>query len=919
MNGKLLKPYDPKETEDRIYKLWEESGFFNPDVCVEKGVTDKDADYFSIVLPPPNATGILHIGHSAMLAIEDIMVRFNRMRGKKTLWIPGTDHAAIATQSKVEKILQKEKINKHDLGREKFLERVEEFVEKNRGTILHQIRKMGSSVDWSREAFTLDEKRSLAVKTAFKRMYDEGLIYRGYRIVNWDPRGQTVISDDEVEHVERKGKLYTFRYSRDFPFPIATTRPETKVGDTAVAVHPDDKRYKKYVGKKYEVEFAGVPLKLRIVADLAVDPEFGTGAVGVTPAHSIADAEIAERHDLPTLKVINEYARMNVEASELKDKKVLEARCIIVEWLKKEKLLEKEEEIDQSISVAGRSGGTIEPLPKLQWFVDVNKKFKVESSKLKGIKGGQEVSLKELMMHVVKEGLIKIIPERFEKTYFHWIENLRDWNISRQIWYGHRIPVWYDKDNNVHLPKEQKIIFVRHGESEANVKEIIAGHSDSPLTEKGRRGAKELAKNLKDKNISKIISSGLSRSKETAEIISKELDVKVTQWDELHEIDSGKIEGTPDDPQKTELERMIKENTGESFEGLEKRARQVIKKLNELDENGDVLVVGHDTFTSILFVIYDGIPKEGFIKYRKKWKNLREKPREIILLKDPEKKDLEQDPDTLDTWFSSGLWTFSTLGWPQETEDLTTYHPTTILETGYDIIFFWVARMILMSTYLLGDIPFETVYLHGMILDKHGKKMDKSRPETAIDPLDMISNYGADAIRISLIIGTGPGNDIKLSEDKIRGYKHFSNKIWNATRFVLENVEDADLDQKPTLTKKDKSWLKELDNKVKEVTKDIEEYKFYLAGEKLYHYFWHTFADVIIEESKKILNEGTNEEKKSAQYTLYTILTTLLKMLHPFMPFITEEIWQILINADKKPINTDKELLMVEKWPTDSL
>lgn len=907
MNGKLLKPYDPKATEDRIYALWEESGFFNPDVCVEKGVTDKDADYFSIVLPPPNATGILHIGHSAMLAIEDIMVRFNRMKGKKTLWIPGTDHAAIATQAKVEKLLQKEKLSKHDLGREKFLERVEEFVEKNRGTILHQIRKMGSSVDWSREAFTLDEKRSLAVKTAFKQMYEEGLIYRGYRIVNWDPKGQTTVSDDEVEHIERKAKLYTFKYSKDFPIPIATTRPETKVGDTAVAVHPKDKRYKEYIDKEYDVLFAGVKLKIRIVGDEAVDPEFGTGAVGVTPAHSVADSEIAERHNLPMVQVINEYARMEVEAPELKGKKTIEAREIIVEWLKKEGLLEKEEEIDQSISVAERSGGTIEPLPKLQWFIDVNKRFKIKESRLKNIKAGQEVTLKELMLTVVRSGQIKIIPERFDKTYFHWIENLRDWNISRQIWYGHRVPVWYDKDNNVHLPKEQKIIFVRHGQSEANAQGIVAGHTDSPLTEQGRRDAHEIASDLKNRNITKIISSGLSRSKETAEIIGKELKLSVEIWDELHEIDAGTIEETPIDPQKSYLERAIEAKTGENLEQLEVRVKHAIKKLKVLDEDGEILIVGHNNFTALLFAVWNNVPKEKFIEYRRTWGVVGNvKSKTLTIITDPREENLTQDPDTLDTWFSSGLWTFSTLGWPQKTEDLTTYHPTTILETGYDILFFWVARMILMSTYLLGEIPFETVYLHGLIRDTQGRKMSKSLGNI-IDPLDMIEKYGADATRLSLIIGTGPGNDSKLSEDKVRGYKHFSNKIWNITRFILSSTEDG-REKKPELHQQDKRLLIELDSLTKEISSLIETYKFYLAGEKLYHYVWHRFADTIIEESKDIIHKGKEDEVLSRQWVLFHIWQTCLKLLHPFIPFITEEIWSLLPRKDKS-------LLLVEPWP----
>lgn len=730
IDEKLLKPYNPEETEDRIYKQWEESGLFNPDICLKKGVCDKDAKIFSMVLPPPNVTGMLHMGHSAMLAIEDILTRYHRMRGYKTLWLPGTDHAAIATQSKVEGIIYKEeRKNRHDLGREVFLKRVEQYAQESHDTIVHQVKKLGASIDWSREAYTLDEKRNFAVRTAFKKMYDDGLIYRKHKVVNWDPKGQTTVSDEEIEYKEVQGKLYTFKYSHDFPISISTTRPETKLGDTAVAVHPEDKRYGKYIGKEFDVSFAGTNLHIKIVGDLAVDPAYGTGAVGVTPAHSQTDSEIAGRHDLLFVQVIDEYARVTVEP--YKGKKVKEAREEILQWLTAEKLLEKEETIMQNITTADRSGGVIEPLPKLQWFVNVNKKFKMERSHIDGVNDGDEITLKELMRKVVENKQITIIPDHFAKTYFHWIDNLHDWCISRQIWYGHRIPVWY-----------------KNGETYCGV--------EAP---------------------------------------------------------------TP------------------NWQG------------------------------------------EGW----------------------------EQDPDTLDTWFSSGLWTFSTLGWPEKTDDLELYHPTTILETGYDILFFWVARMILMSGYLLGDIPFKTVYLHGLVRDKNGKKMSKSLGNI-IDPLDMIKKYGADAARMSLIVGNTPGTDMNLSEDKIKGYKHFANKIWNATRFVLTNTEGVDVEKTPLLSERDQEILKELEMMVRDVTKDIEEYRFYLAGEKLYHYFWHTFADVIIEESKKRVASDNETEAQSSKWTLLKILSTTITMLHPFMPFVTEEIWGTL------PHKKDR-LLMVESWP----
>lgn len=717
INEKFLKPYSSKETEDRIYKLWEESGFFNPDVCIEKGITDKDAEHFSIVLPPPNVTGSLHTGHALMLVIQDIMTRYARMQGKKTLWLPGTDHAAIATQSKVEKILSKDGIRKIDLGREEFLKRVEKFAEESHSTIINQAKKMGASLDWSREAFTLDEKRNKAVVTAFKKMYEDGLIYRKPRVVNWDPKGQTVISDDEIVGEERKAKLYTFKYGKDFPISISTTRPETKVGDVAVAVHPEDERYTQFVGKEYNEVFCGVPIHIKIIADEKVEKDFGTGALGVTPAHSQIDWEMAQTHNLPIIPVINEYAKMTVGGENLIGKKTTEAREVIVEWLKKEELLEKEEEINQTVPTAERTGGVIEPLPKLQWFIDVNKKIPERGNK----------SLKELMLEPVRENKIKIMPDRFEKVYFNWIENLRDWCISRQIWYGHRIPVWY-KENEIYCGMEA--------------------------------------------------------------------------------------------------------------------------------------------------------PKEdGWI----------------------------QDEDTLDTWFSSGLWSFSTLGWPDKTEDLKNYHPTTVIETGHDILFFWIARMILMSQYLLGDIPFKTVYLHGMVRTADGKKMSKSLGEKAIDPLEIIEKYGNDALRLAMIVGNTPGNDLKLNENDIRGYAKFANKIWNASRFVLEQTKYLNTDTLPDLDEEDKKSYEGLNNLLKEIQKEMKEYRFSIVAEKLYHYFWHTFADIIIERSKKKILENRNAD--SAKALLFTHLTTLLKALHPFIPFVTEEIWSMM------PIQ-DKKLLMVEKWPS---
>ncbi|MEY3784507.1 MAG: valyl-tRNA synthetase, valyl-tRNA synthetase [Candidatus Parcubacteria bacterium] len=739
----FLKPYNPAEHEDALYEKWNNSGYFNPDNCIKDGITAPDAEPFSIVLPPPNVTGVLHMGHAAMLAIEDILVRYNRMNGKRTLWIPGTDSAAIATQSKVEKIiLKEEKKSRHDLGREELLKRVDTFAEESKKTILNQTKKMGSSLDWSRYAFTLDEKRNKAVMTAFKNMYDDGLIYRGNRIVNWDPKGQTTISDDEIVHEERQSKLYTFKYSSDFPITISTSRPETKVGDTAVAVHPDDERYQQYIGQTFSLTFCDVPIEVIVIADKEVDPEFGTGALGVTPAHSKIDWDMADRAGITRRpQVINEYAKMTV-SGRLAGLKVNDAREAVVEWLRNENLLEKEEVITQNVATAERTGGIIEPLPKLQWWINVNKKFNLKHSEIPGLKTGDEVTLKELMIATVENGGTDIFPERFKRVYFNWITNLNDWCISRQIWYGHRIPVWY---------------------------KVNAEGRENPLGEKGEE----------------------------------------LYCDTIAPTDDG-------------------------------------------------------------------------------W---------------------EQDSDTLDTWFSSGLWTMSTLGWPEQTDDFKTYHPTTVLETGYDIIFFWVARMILMSTYNTGQVPFKNVYLHGLVRDEKGKKMSKSLGNV-IDPLDMITKYGADATRLSLIIGSSPGNDVPLSENKIKGYKNFANKIWNISRFVLTHTIDTNLSTSPTLSARDQEIISDLKIVVTEVSNEIDRFNLYLAGEKAYHYIWHELADKILEESKPILTGADAAAKLARQYVLNECLTTSLKLLHPFMPFVTETVWQNLPAKMK-----DQDLLMVAKWP----
>ncbi len=695
---KFLKPYDPQATEGPIYKKWEESGYFNPD-----NLPGERKEPFSIVLPPPNVTGTLHMGHAAMLAVEDIIVRYKRMQGYKTLWIPGTDSAAIATQAKVEDLLYKtEEKTRHDIGREELLKRIDTFVEESKSTIINQLRRMGASLDWSRYAYTMDEPRYKAVMEAFVRMYNAGLIYRGDRIVNWDPKMQTTVSDDEIERKEERTPFYYFKYG---PFTIGTVRPETKFGDKYVVMHPDDTRHAQFKhGQKINLEWINGPIVATVIKDEAAQMDIGSGVMTITPAHSAVDFEIAQRHGLDIEQVIDERGILLPIAGEFAGEHIKKARPKIVEKLKEKGLLERiDETYTNNLAINSRGGGIIEPQIKRQWFVAVNAPIQERGDK----------TLKQLMRESVESGSINITPGHFEKIYYHWIDNLRDWCISRQIWFGHRIPVWY-------------------------------------------RGE-------------------------------------------------------------------------ETYVGVEA----------------------------------------------------------------PEGSAWEQDQDTLDTWFSSGLWTFSTLGWPEQTPDLKTYYPTALLETGYDILFFWVARMILMSQFLLGEVPFKNVYLHGLVRDAKGRKMSKSLGNI-IDPLEMIKKYGADAVRLSLIVGAAPGADLKLDENRIRGYKNFANKVWNISRFVLSQEQQGSL--MPEL-------VQEFESVAADVTKHIDEFRLDLAFDQLYHYLWDRFAAEIIEESKGPGRAGKPEYVE----TLYYILENSLKLLHPFMPFVTEEIWSSL--PDKKG------LIMVEQWP----
>jgi valyl-tRNA synthetase len=745
----LPKTYQPKEVEDKIYKTWEESGFFNPDNLKVK----KKAKKFVISMPPPNVTGELHIGHALALTIEDIMTRYHRLKGEITLWLPGVDHAAIATQNVVEKKLAKVGLNKENLGREKFLEKINEHIDTTRPIIESQIRKLGSSCDWSREAYTLDENLSQAVKTMFIKMYRDGLIYRGYRIVNWCPNCGSTLADDEVNYKEELGKFYYIKYNLEDakPIVVATTRPETKIGDTGVAVHPNDKRYQDLIGKTFTVNLGKIKIQVKIFADKQVDPEFGTGAIGVTPAHSLIDWQWAQKYGLEMKKIIDEKGNMTSEAGPYAGLSVKLARERFVEDLKSFGLLEKVDDYEHNISLCYRCSSIIEPLPSRQWFVAVDKEFAIKNKELVKKYGQNKTTLKKIAKWAVEKNEIEIIPPRFKKNYLTWMDNLYDWCISRQVWFGHQIPVWHCQGC-----------------------QTVAVSETTPAT----------------------------------------------------------------------------------------------------------------------------CPACG-------------------------SRNLVQDTDTLDTWFSSALWTFSTLGWPiadaqnqksktclanesrrvknqkdekEKKSDLERFHPTTVMETGYDILFFWVARMIIASYYALGEKPFETVYLHGLIRDIMGQKMSKSRPETSVNPISVVEKYGADALRLSLIIGTTAGADIKILPEKIAGYAKFINKLYNIGRFIQlqEFVSKQNKIEAKTLA--DRWLLSRFHNLIESVTKKFDSFQFSAAIEELYEFSWHELADWSVEISKIEKNYEL----------LKNCYLNLLKLLHPFIPFVSETIWQSF---------EEKKMLIIENWP----
>lgn len=879
--AELPKAYDASAVEDEIYAAWERSGVFHPE-----NLPDQSGDPYCIVMPPPNRTGTLHMGHATMLAIEDLLIRFHRMRGKRALWIPGTDHAAIATQVKVEQLLVKQgmKDPRKELGREKFVEKVVEFAEESASTIRNQVRKMGSSCDWSREKYTLDDERNRAVNRMFQMMVEDGVIERGYRVVNWDPQFQTTLSDDEVLSKEVTAKLLTFTYDKDFPIAISTTRPETKFGDTAVAVHPSDERYAQYVGKIFTPTFCGKQLSIKVIADEAVDPAFGTGALGVTPAHSMIDADMAGRHSLPTVIVIGPDGRLLPEAGEeFMGLTVIEAREKIQQMLAEQGVLKSVEEIPQNLPIAERGGAPVEQLPMRQWFIRVNKPFALRQDTLGKWKKGEQVTLKESMIEAVQSGQTRIVPDRFDKTYFHWINNLRDWCISRQIWFGHRIPVWYNGEDwrvsdvspgegwvqdpdtldtwfsagmwtfsTLGWP-QTKVIFVRHGEAGSNAAGVLDDdgmNGVNGLTPKGREQIEKTAERLKGEGAVKIIASPLQRTKETAEILAARLGLEVAFDETIREVGVGqwnhRLERDFLEARKTMDWHDASPDGVESYAHMRARCDAFMRKLIAEHVGETVIVVSHG----------DPIRVMGTYHTDQEW--------------------TEENPANGETMMRQ----FANDG--SQTDELKAYHPTAVLETGYDILFFWVARMILMSTYALGDVPFKDVYLHGLVRDEQGRKMSKSLGNI-LDPLDLIPKYGTDAVRLSLLIGTTPGQDMKLSEEKIAGFRNFTNKLWNISRFILMQIGDAEVNEAMPKTLADRWILSRLAEVTTSVTQKIERYEFSSAGEELRDFTWGDLADWYLEIAKI---------EKGKEGILRLILQTVLKLWHPFMPFVTESTWK---------------------------
>ncbi len=887
---KFLKPYDPKGTEPRIYDEWEKSSYFNPD-----NLPEADKGPFTIVMPPPNANGSLHAGHAVFVAIEDLITRFRRMQGYKTLWLPGADHAGFETQVVYEKKLEKEGRSRFGMEPEALRKEIMDFTLHNKSFMESQLRSLGASCDWSREKFTLDPDIVKTVYGTFKKLHEDGLVYRGKRTVNWCPKHQTSLSELETESVEEKTPFYYFKYG---PFTIGTVRPETKFGDKYVVMHPSDKRYAGYThGQQMEVEWINGSITATVIKDESVDPEFGTGVMTITPWHSQVDFEIAKRHNLDFEQIIDWRGKLLPIAGEFAGMKITEARPKIVEKLASKGLLVKtDEEYKNVVKRCYKCNSMIEPQVKDQWFVKM-------------------APLAASAIEKIEKDKVVFYPEHYKKIMLHWLTNIEDWNVSRQIVWGIPIPAWYCLKCGT--PKIGGTVLsrwyvMRHGETEWNIEGKFQGRMDSKLTEKGHEQVKDAAKRLKNMDIGLIVSSDLGRAKETAEIVAKETGAKIEYDSGFQERSYGSFEGTKvsdfdakygsNDAIRTHNERVLDEET---YKELEERIWETFSTHRAQHVGKNVLLIGHGTSTRALVKKLRDLSHEHALA-RPAMGNAEVLSFDILNEHCDEcGHDLfEQETDTFDTWFSSGQWPFATLGYP-DGEDFKKFYPTQVMETAGEIIFFWVARMIMLGLYRTGQLPFSTVYLHGLVVAKDGTKMSKSKGNV-ISPLELSDKYGTDALRMGLIIGNTPGTTTALYEEKIKAYKLFANKLWNIARFVHENGDFDGNVYEDEITDADKALLTEFNELTHDVTKDLEQYRFYIAGEKLYHYAWHRFADTLLEESKKIFKDGDVPAESRKKMLVY-ILASLLKLLHPFMPFITEEIWASMPSK--------KGLLMVEKWP----
>jgi valyl-tRNA synthetase len=905
----LEKAYDHSKVENKIYKMWEESGYFNPD-----NLPGDRKESYTIIMPPPNANAPLHVGHALGMTIEDILIRYHRMQGKKALWLPGTDHAGFETQVVFEKRLEKEGSSRFKMTREEFYKACWDFVQNNKHISEEGMKRLGASCDWSRNIFTLDPEITKIVYQTFKKMFDDGLVYRAGRICNWCPKHQTGLADLETKYEERIEPFYYFKYG---PFTIGTSRPETKFGDKYVVMHPADKRYSQYKqGDTFETEWINGPITATVIKDEAVDMEFGSGVMTITPAHDPVDFEIAQRHKLDIEDIIDKRGKLLPIAGEFAGTKILEARPKIVEKLKTKGLLEKtDNNYKHNVQLCYKCGNLIEPQIVPQWYIAMTKQ----------LPDGRP-SLRDMAVKAIRNKEVEILTEKFEKIFMHWMENIRDWPISRQIWWGIPIPVWYDEAGKTYFAKQLHLTFVRHAESEANAQKITGGWIDAPLTEEGKEQAKQTAETFKKGSYDYIISSDLKRASHTAQYIAEKLNLSVQTWPELREVDGGQINNTPRIKGKSILERVVEEGVGETLDQLEIRAKLAVKKLSEFPEGSRIVIAAHNSFLSILSATLDGKNKHEFVANRQQWHLANAGVMNKTVLLPPLGDNLTQDPDTFDTWFSSGQWPFATLMASDakkqtstyakatadkvassQQPDFETFFPTQVMETGWDILFFWVARMVMMSYYKTNKAPFQKVYLHGLVRDKEKQKMSKSKGNV-VDPLGVIDTYGTDALRFALIFSTSAGNDIPLAEDKIKGMKHFANKLWNIARFTMANIESSD-HKWEAKTDADQEILTKLDQTIKNSTTLLEAFKLHEAAQDIYQFTWHELADIYLEKSKAQLQDPALKE--NTQKLLLHNLIMVLKLLHPFMPFVTEHIWQLL--KERELVKT--QILMITEWP----